>query len=150
MKQTIEIKEIREKTGKNLKPYWVVVTQDGGVTCFDLEIIKGLKANIGKWAEVTIKESNGFKNLREFHKFTENETIPEEQVMTPNTNRENKLKGTVPATSFLVGYDEKLCLGLCDVERNLDITRNDAYYIDKMRLAIELNRMSLKHHLGGV
>ena len=86
MKQTIKIKEIRDKVGKNEKPYWVVVTPEGGITCFDEKLVKGLRENIGKTAEVDILVSGDYKNLKEFYTFTD-APIEEEQAISPATDK---------------------------------------------------------------
>lgn len=137
-KQTIEIKSINEKEGKNGKPYWVVSTQEGGITCFDSGIIDKLKGEVGKFAEVGIKESNGFKNIREFHCFVENnnsEKIPEEQVLKPASPSETKGLKDNRRNSFNCAYAKDLAINISQVEQHLDITRDGKYWEDKARQA---------------
>ena len=131
-KKTLEIREVLEKIGKNEKPYWVVVTPEGGITCFDTKIVEELQKNTGKKAIVTIKASNGFKNLRELHGFDGNLEVKEETVKPTKEIAPNLRQ----IKSFLIGYGRDLSINIAQVEQHLDIKRDNEYWKEKARQGV--------------
>ena len=134
----ILVKNIIEKVGKNDKKYYVVLTEDGGVTCFENSIVEKLKAGIGRYANVVIKESNGFKNLREFESFADDNIKPEEIVSeVPKETKGSKPKAANRQNSFLPHYCKDIMNNMVMAEQHLAIERNDAYYMEKAKQAVE-------------
>ena len=150
MKQTLKIKEVRDKTTKEGKPFGVVVTNKGGYVCFDNNLINGLKAQIGKTGEFETIETNDRKKITGLmpDENNDSEEIPEEQVINPsNEKKKLNLKGVSP--SFYVGSAEKIFKTLYENDNRKDIITDDAYRLELTIAAIDTASRFVEHFTGG-
>ena len=150
MKQTLEIKEVRDKTTKEGKPFGVVVTNKGGYVCFDNNLIHGLNTQIGKTGEFETIETNDRKKITGLmpDENNDSEEIPEEQVINPsNEKKKLNLKGVSP--SFYVGSAEKIFKTLYENDNRKDIITNDAYRLELTIAAIDTASRFVEHFTEG-
>jgi hypothetical protein len=105
MKTKINVNGITEKTSAKGKTYWVVNTNEGGLTCFEENIIEIVKQNLGKEITIEMKEANGFKNIRglypnEVTVIDEKFEAPVKKTITPTPNQSSSFSDTKNASIY--------------------------------------------------
>ena len=64
METTIRIDAIQEKVSTAGKPYFLITTDKGIISCWDAVMATALKASIGKSVNAEIAEKGQFKNIK--------------------------------------------------------------------------------------
>ena len=101
MEQIIQIQDIHENKTKQGKPYWVIVTDKGSMSCFDLNITKAMK-DAGS-CKVDIVEKGDFKNIT--------------KLISVMAQPEAKAFGDIKLASMCLSYAKDLiCAGKAELK----------------------------------
>ena len=79
METTIQIKAIEEKVSTAGKPYFLITTDQGVISCWDAVMALALKASIGKSLNCDIIEKGQFKNIKKILPHFEPQRVGTEQ-----------------------------------------------------------------------
>jgi len=95
MKKNLEIIEFEDKITKAGKTYSRFKTNEGWMSCFDLESCKMLKKYQGNSASVEVLEQGDFKNIKKCYGEAGNEDANVEVVKIGDTKASNNKNATM-------------------------------------------------------
>ena len=95
MKKNLEIIEFEDKITKAGKTYSRFKTNEGWMSCFDLESCKMLKKYQGNSASVEVLEQGDFKNIKKCYGEAGNEDSQVEVVKIGDTKASNNKNATM-------------------------------------------------------
>lgn len=75
METTITINAIQEKVSTAGKPYYLITTDKGLISCWDAVMATVLKASIGKSLNAEVAEKGAFKNIKKILPFFEAQRV---------------------------------------------------------------------------
>ena len=136
MKTTIKPRFITEKKSKLGKIYYEVEDVNGNKYTFhDKEIEDAITENFGKFIEVEVVESNGWKNIRGFYCVVEQSQTPEKvkSENKPTIQKANDIyDGYKQKTaSMLTAYAKDFLVAKIQTEQDYKITLENVEAISK-------------------
>ena len=142
-KTNLTILEHEDKTAKNGRDYTRFKTENGWMSCFELDVIKALKENEGKMCEVVIaKSDNGFTNIRGFVKVTEGSAktdIEEENEAKP-------FKKVIDHKSMYISYAKDIFCAICTrISQATFDNMNEKERISLMDLSLKAIDKAIEH-----